>query len=65
MKTVITAIFAIVLIFPVVTEAKPRCKTIEGITSCRMPKRKKCSIKRPCIPKGYYRKNPPKFIFMS
>ena len=27
-------------------------------------KPKKCSLKRPCIPKGYYRKNPIKYIPM-
>jgi len=44
---------------------KKRCKKSGGVVVCRMPKRKKCTIKRPCVPKGYYRKNPPKVIPMG
>ena len=44
---------------------KKRCKKSGGVVVCRMPKRKKCTIKRPCVPKGYYRPNPPKFIPMG
>ena len=44
---------------------KKRCKKSGGVVVCRMPKRKKCTIKRPCVPKGYYRPNPPKFIPME
>ena len=77
MKKLITTIFAIGLFLPVVAEArfspegvnrpkKSRCKGSGGVTVCRMPRKpKKCSLKRPCIPKGYYRKNPPKFIPMG
>ena len=45
---------------------KPRCKRSGGVVVCVLPKpkRKKCTLKRPCIPKGYYRKSPPKFIPM-
>ena len=42
---------------------KPRCKTHGKVTVCKMPRpRKKCTIRRPCIPDGYYRPNPPLFI---
>ena len=44
---------------------KKKCKRGQGVVVCRVPKRKKCTIKRPCIPKGYYRKTPPKFIPMG
>ena len=50
-------------------EGKPRkkkkCKGSGGVTVCRMPKPKKCSRKRPCVPPKYYRPNPPKFIPMK
>ena len=44
---------------------KKRCKGSGGVTVCRMPKPKKCSKKRPCVPPKYYRPNPPKFIPMK
>ena len=44
---------------------KKRCKGSGGVTVCRMPKPKKCSRKRPCVPPKYYRPNPPKFIPMK
>ena len=77
MKKFITTIFAIGLFLPVVSEAgfspecvnrpkKSRCKSSGGVTVCRMPRKpKKCTIKKPCIPKGYYRKNPIKYIPMK
>ena len=46
---------------------KPRCKGSGGVVVCRMPKPRKprrCGI-MPCIPPGYYRPNPPKFIPMG
>ena len=46
---------------------KPRCKRSGGVVVCRMPKPRKprrCGI-MPCIPPGYYRPNPPKFIPMG
>tara|TARA_R100000353_G_scaffold120785_1_gene85953 strand:- start:48 stop:314 length:267 start_codon:yes stop_codon:yes gene_type:complete len=50
-------------------EGRPRkrkkCKRGQGVVVCTVPKRKKCTIKRPCIPKGYYRKNPPRIIPMG
>ena len=41
---------------------KPRCKEQGGVVVCKMPRipRKKCTIRRPCIPRGYYRPNPPR-----
>ena len=77
MKKFITTIFAIGLFLPVVAEAgfspegvnrpkKSRCISRGGVTVCRMPRKpKKCTIKKPCIPKGYYRKNPIKYIPMK
>ena len=51
--------------FPEGKLRKKRCKDSGGVTVCRMPRKpKKCTIKRPCIPKGYYRKNPIKYIPM-
>jgi len=45
---------------------KPRCKTQGQVVVCRMPrprKPKRCGI-MPCIPPGYYRPGPPRFIPM-
>ena len=39
---------------------KPRCKTHGKVTVCKMPRPRKCTIRRPCIPDGYYRPNPPR-----
>ena len=44
---------------------KPRCRTDGKVVVCRMPRQpRKCTIRRPCIPKGYYRPNPPRVIPM-
>ena len=75
MKKIFSAFLLLGLFFPVIAEAgfspegvnrpkKSRCKGSGGVVVCRMPKRKKCTKKRPCIPPGYYRPNPPKFIPM-
>ena len=71
MKKLFSTFLLIGLLFPTITEAgvnrpkKSRCKGSGGVTVCRMPRKpKKCSLKRPCIPKGYYRKNPIKYIPM-
>ena len=76
MKKLFTTFLLIGLLFPTITEAgfspegvnrpkKSRCKSSGGVIGCRiLRKPKKCTIKRPCIPKGYYRKNPPRFIHM-
>ena len=77
MKKLITTIFAIGLFLPVIAEAgvspegrhkrrKPRCKGNGSVVVCRMPrprKPKRCGI-MPCIPPGYYRPSPPRFIPM-
>tara|TARA_A100001515_G_scaffold141840_1_gene139408 strand:- start:578 stop:841 length:264 start_codon:yes stop_codon:yes gene_type:complete len=51
--------------FPEGKPRKKKCKGSGGVLVCRVPKRKKCTIKRPCIPKGYYRNNPPRLIPMG
>ena len=45
---------------------KPRCKTNGKVTVCTMPRPRprKCTRFRPCIPRGYYRPNPPRRIPM-
>ena len=44
---------------------KPRCKTDGKVTVCTMPRpRKKCTRFNPCIPRDYYRPNPPRIIPM-
>ena len=77
MKKLFTTFLLIGLLFPTITEAgfspegvnrpkKSRCKSSGGVTVCRMPRKpKKCTIKKPCIPRGYYRKNPIKYIPMK
>ena len=40
---------------------RPRCKSRGGVTVCSMPRRPKCTIRRPCIPRDYYRPNPPRY----
>ena len=76
-KKFFATIFAIGLFLPVVAEAgvsregipkrrKPRCKTQGQVVVCRMPRPRKprrCGI-MPCIPRGYYRPNPPRVIPM-
>ena len=41
---------------------KPRCKTNGKVTVCKMPRPRKCTIRRPCVPPGYYRPTPPFII---
>ena len=43
---------------------KPRCKTNGKVTVCTMPRPRKCTRFRPCIPRGYYRPSPPRVIPM-
>ena len=43
---------------------KPRCKTHGKVVVCKMPRPRKCTIQRPCIPRDYYRPNPPRRIPM-
>ena len=41
---------------------KPRCKTHGKVVVCKMPRQpRKCTIRRPCVPPGYYRPTPPPF----
>ena len=75
MKKLFTTLFALGLLIPIGLEAgvspegrsrprKPKCKESRGVVVCRMPKPrkpKKCGI-MPCIPRGYFRPNPPKRI---
>jgi len=75
MKKLITTIFAIGLLLPLIAEAgvspeskirKKRCKGSGGVVVCRMPKKpRKCTPWKPCTPKGYYRRNPPRVIPMG
>ena len=37
---------------------KPRCKVDGQIVVCKMPRPRKCTIRRPCVPRGYYRPHP-------
>mgnify|MGYP003154552127 FL=1 len=32
---------------------KPRCKTHGKVTVCKMPRPRKCTIRRPCVPPGW------------
>ena len=43
---------------------KPRCKTNDKVTVCTMPRPRKCTLRRPCVPRDYYRPNPPRRIPM-
>ena len=52
------------LFFPVMVQSKARCKKQGNVVVCKIPKPKKCTKKRPCIPPGYYLPKPPKFIPM-
>ena len=39
---------------------KPRCREHGKVVVCRMPKPRprKCTVRRPCIPRDYYRPHP-------
>ena len=37
---------------------KPRCKEHGGVVVCKMPRPRKCTIRRPCVPRDYYRPHP-------
>ena len=39
---------------------RPRCRTHGQVTVCKMPRprKRRCTIQRPCIPRYYYRNNP-------
>ncbi len=66
MKRLFSTLLLIGLLFPTITEAGPRCKKQGKVVVCRMPRKpKKCTPWKPCIPKGYYRRNPPRVIPMG
>ena len=64
LKNVFSALLLIGLFTPTIIEAKTRCKRQDKVVVCKLPKRKKCNKKNPCIPKGYYRPTPPRVIPM-
>ena len=39
---------------------RPRCRTHGQVVICKMPRprKRRCTIQRPCVPRGYYRNNP-------
>ena len=37
---------------------RQRCRTHGQVVVCRMPRKRRCTIQRPCIPRDYYRNNP-------
>ena len=39
---------------------RPRCRTHGQVVVCKMPRprKRRCTIQRPCIPRDYYRNNP-------
>ena len=43
---------------------RPRCRTHGQVVVCKMPRprKRRCTIQRPCIPRDYYRPSPPKRI---
>ena len=43
---------------------RKRCKVDGQIVVCKMPRPRKCTLRRPCVPRGYYRPNPPRVIPM-
>ena len=40
---------------------RKRCKEHGGVVVCKVPRpRKKCTIRRPCVPPGYHLPTPPR-----
>ena len=68
MKKLFSSLLLIGVLIPTVAEAhhkKPRCKTQGKVVVCRMPRQpRKCTRFKPCIPRGYYRPNPPRVVPM-
>ena len=70
MKKLFSTFLLIGLLFPVIAEAgvspegrhrpRKRCRTDGQVVVCRMPRKPKCTRRRPCIPRGYYRPSPPR-----
>ena len=44
---------------------RPRCKAHRGVVVCKMPRPRRCTIRRPCVPRDYYRPNPPRRVPLS
>ena len=70
MIKILTSLLLLTVLVPSVEagfspEGKPRkrCRSNGGVLVCRVPKPKKCTLRNPCIPRGYHRPNPPKFIY--
>ena len=38
---------------------RQRCRTHGQVVVCKMPRKRRCTIRRPCVPRGYYRPVPP------
>ena len=43
---------------------RKRCRTDGKVVVCKMPRPRKCTPWKPCVPRGYYRPNPPRRIPM-
>ena len=41
---------------------KPKCRVDGPVVVCSMPRPRKCTRRKPCIPRGYYRPNPPRSL---
>ena len=39
---------------------RPRCRTHGQVVVCKMPRprKRRCTIQRPCVPRAYYSNNP-------
>ena len=45
-----------------VRRRKPKCRVDGPVVVCSMPRPSKCTRRKPCIPRGYYRPNPPRSL---
>ena len=61
MRKLLISLLFLSVIVPSSVESKPRCRTQGKVVVCRMPRPRKCTIRRPCIPRGYDRPNPPRY----
>ena len=39
---------------------RPRCRADGPVVVCTMPRKRRCTLRRPCIPRDYYRHNRPR-----
>ena len=60
MRKLLISLLFLSVIVPSSVESKPRCRTQGKVVVCRMPRKPKCTRRRPCIPRGYYRPSPPR-----